>query len=163
MLKFSEFIKESSHEEVIDTDQYRLESNTDTINAELEVLTTKPYQNAPIFLNQLRGCFERFGILIPASATDHFLNLSAELVYAFDDSGSKEAATEGKKYLYIVYDTNDDGFVDGYAQIVSKDELDDLEDMGSDGVLNTGRKKVTIRPSDWYRKRDDDAGNSNEY
>lgn len=153
MLKFNEFLKESVHS-VIDIDTKFLENSLDVINTELDVLTEKPYQNAPIFLSQLRGTLERHGMLLPAEATANFLNLGAELVYYLGETG---------KYLYIVYDTNDDGFVDGYAQIVTNDELSDLLNLDPEEVLNTDRDPITMRPSTWYAKRDDDAGNSDEY
>lgn len=153
MLKFNEFLKESTHS-VIEIDSKHLESNIESINNELDRLTEKPYQNAPIFLNQLRGCLERYAMLLPAEATANFLNLGAELVYFLGDTD---------KYLYIVYDTNDDGFVDGYAQIVTEDELADLLNLDAEDILNTDREPITMRPSTWYAKRDDDAGNSDEY
>jgi hypothetical protein len=153
MLKFNEFLNESVHD-VIEIDVKHLESNMDQINSELDVLTEKPYQNAPIFLSQLRGCLERYGMGLPAAATANFLNLGAELVYVLGDTNN---------YLYIVYDTNDDGFVDGYAQLVNKEELDDLMNLDSDELLNTDREPISMRPSTWYAKRDDDAGNSDEY
>lgn len=152
MLKFKEYLKEA-YDEVLPIDAKWLEENMDKINAELDTLTLKPYQNAPIFLNQLRGLLERYGTTLPASATPHFLNLSAELIYALGDSGLN---------LYIVYDTNDDSFVDGYAQIVNNDELNDLTSMDSEEILGD-REKLEMRPSTWYAKRDDDAGNSDEY
>jgi hypothetical protein len=150
MLKFSEFLKEEN-EDVIDTDVRHLEENLDALNAELDTLTTKPYQNAPLMLAQLRGVLERYGINLPQQATPNFLNLSAELVYTLGDSG---------KFLYIVYDTNDDAYVDGYAQVVDGEELSML---ASSDVLNTDRNLIAVRHSDWYRKRDDDAGDDSEY
>ena len=152
MLKFNEFLKEEN-EEVIDTDNRRLEQNQDALNNELDNLTEKPYQNAPIFLAQLRGVLERYGMNLPQTATPNFMDLSAELAYALGETGL---------YLYIVYDTNEDGYVDGYAQVVTSDELGDLARMPGD-LLNTNRNLIANRHSDWYRKRDDDAGNSNEY
>jgi hypothetical protein len=152
MLKFNEFLKEET-EEVIDTDNRRLEQNQDALNNELDNLTEKPYQNAPIFLAQLRGVLERYGMNLPQTATPNFMDLSAELAYALGETGL---------YLYIVYDTNEDGYVDGYAQVVTSDELGDLARMPGD-LLNTNRNLIANRHSDWYRKRDDDAGNSNEY
>ena len=153
MLNFKQYINEQV-DNVIDTDERRLENNLDAFNDELDTLTDKPYQNAPVFLAQLRGVCERHGIQIPQSATTEFLNLGAELVYSLGTSG---------KYLYIVFDTNDaDGFVDGYAQVVSSDELDDL--MGMTGEeLAAEREAITMRPSTWYAKRDDDSGNDSEY
>lgn len=152
MLNFKQYIKEEV-DEVIDTDNNRLSENMDKFNDELDVLTLKPYQNAPTFLAQLRGVCERYGIQIPQSATPEFMNLGAELVYALNTSGF---------YLYIVYDTNEeDGFVDGYAQVVSNDELKDLMGMSAEDLIND-RESLMIQPNT-YRKRDDDAGNSDEY
>lgn len=153
MLKFSEFLNEET-EEVIPTDEQLLRKNLDAFNGELDALTEKPYQNAPIFLAQLRGVLERYGMNLPQKATTNFLNLSAELVYALGNS---------QLYLYIVYDTNEDGYVDGYAQVVNNDELKDLTNMDANDLLNTDRDLISVRHSDWYRKRDDDAGNSDEY
>ena len=153
MLKFKDFLNEQTEADVIEVDSRHLEQNKDAINAELDVLTEKPYQNAPIFLNQLRGCLERYGMMLPAEATPHFMNLSAELVYALGETGMN---------LYVVYDTGEDAFVDGYAQIVSSDELDDLLQMDSNELLGS-RDPITMRPSTWYAKRDDDSGNSDEY
>ena len=152
MLRFSEFLKEET-EDVIDTDLAHLMGNQETLNNELDSLTEKPYQNAPIFLTQLRGVLERYGINLPQTATTNFMDLSGELAYALGESGL---------YLYIVYDTNADGYVDGYAQIVTADELGDLANMPQE-LLNTNRNLMPVRHSDWYRKRDDDAGNDNEY
>ena len=92
--------------------------------------------------------------MIPQEATKNFLNLGAELAYKLG---------ELDQYLYIVFDTNDDGFVDGYAQIVSSDELDDLFDMDTSEILDMDRDPIKMRPSTWYAKRDDDSGNSDEY
>lgn len=153
MLKFKEFLSEEARENVKIDARY-LEQNKNKMNAELDELTSHPYQNAPIFLAQLRGFFERYTMLLPASTTKNFIKLEAELVYALGDTG---------EFLYIVYDTNDDGFVDGYAQIVSADELSDLMDMDREDLLGSEREALQIRHSDWYRKRDDDAGNTNEY
>jgi hypothetical protein len=153
MLKFNEFLKEE-FDQVLPVDEKHVESNIEAINVELDKLTEKPYQNAPIFLTQLRGALERYAVMIPQEATKNFLNLGAELAYKLG---------ELDQYLYIVFDTNDDGFVDGYAQIVSSDELDDLYDMDTSEILDMDRDPITMRPSTWYAKRDDDAGNSDEY
>jgi hypothetical protein len=153
MQKFKEFIVEAL-DQVIDIDAKHLEGNMERINADFDAHTEKPYQNAPIFLNQLRGVMERYGLYLPASATAQFLNLTAELVYKLGETDY---------HLYVVYDTNDDGYVDGYAQIVTADELDDLMSMDMDDVVNSDRNMIAVRHSDWYRKRDDDAGNSDEY
>jgi hypothetical protein len=110
MLKFREFLKEEN-EDVLDVDSRYLENNREALNADLDVLTTKPYQNAPIFLNQLRGTLERYGMILPPATTLQFLNLSAELVYSLGKTSY---------FLYIVFDTSDDGFVDGYAQVVDE-------------------------------------------
>ena len=158
MLKFKEFIKED-HEVVIGVDNKHLGSNCDTINAELEVLTARPYQNAAIFLTQLRGCMERYGILLPQSLTKNFMDLSSELVYALGDSGY---------YFYAVYDTNDDSFVDAYAQIVDNSDLKDLMGMDAEEIVNSNRNPVKLKKSGYIANgygpgKEDDGGNSDEY
>jgi hypothetical protein len=153
MLKFNEYIIEQ-FDEMLDVDARNVEQNAEALNADLDALTEKPYQNAPIFLNQLRGTLERYGILLPVSATAQFLDLGAELVYLLGESNL---------HLYIVYDTNDEGFVDGYAQIVSAEELKDLMSADSEDLLDKEDDEIEMRPSTWYAKRDDDAGNSDEY
>lgn len=154
MLTFNKFITEAA-DEVLDVDAKHVENNFDAINADLDVLTENQYQNAPIFLNQLRGTLERYGILLPQSATQQFLDLGAELVYLLGESNYN---------LYIVYDTNDDGYVDGYAQIVTSEELGDLMSMDSEELLDKeDDDEIEMRPSTWYAKRDDDSGNTDEY
>jgi len=152
MQTFNEFLNEA-FDETIQIDSRYLEENMNTINNELDALTEKPYQNAPIFLNQLRGVTEKYGFPLPQSATNNFLDLGAELVYMLGES---------PYHLYVVYDTSDDGLVDGYAQIVTNEELEDLLNMDSDEILGD-RDPMPIRHSDNYRKRDDDAGNTDEY
>ena len=154
MLKFKQFIAEEYGTEVLDIDEKHLAGNRDAINAELEILTAKPYQNAAVFLTQLRGCLERYAILLPQSLTRNFMDLSSEMVYGLGDSND---------HFYVCYDTNDDGFVDGYAQIVDSDELDDLMSADLEDNVNSDREPVKFRPSTWYAKKEDDGGNTNEY
>lgn len=152
MLKFKQYINEEA-DDIIDTDNTRLMENMEAFNDELDALTEKPYQNAPIFLSQLRGVCERYGIQIPQSATTEFLNLGAELVYSLGTSGH---------FLYIVYDTHEeDSFVDGYAQVVTEDELQDLVGMSSEDLV--GEREALVIQQNTYRKRDDDSGNDGEY
>jgi hypothetical protein len=155
MLKFKEYINENTayySPKPIEVDTRRLMNIVDAFNAELDALTAKPYQNAPIFLNQLRGCLEKNGMLLPAEATPHFLHLSAELIYKMGETGL---------HLYIVYDTTDDGYVDGYAQIVNQSDLKDL--LGMDPSNYMGHDTIQQRPSTWYAKRDDDSGDDSDY
>ena len=153
MKKFNQFITEETSA-AVEVDSTWLDNNSQTLNAELDTLTDKPYQNAPIMLAQLRGVLERYGMVLPQSATQEFLNLSAELVYSLGESN---------KNLYIVYDTNEDGFVDGYAQIVTDDELDDLMSMEMEELVGSDRDPIQMRPSTWYAGREDDGGNTDEY
>lgn len=153
MIRFNQFLNEAV-DSVVEVDSRWLENNVETMNAELDKLTEKPYQNAPIMLTQLRGFFERYGMLLPQSVTPQFMNLSAEVTYALGDSSYN---------LYIVYDTNDDGFVDGYAQVVTDDELDDLMNLDTDELVGSDREPIKMRPSTWYAAREDDGGNTDEY
>ena len=151
MLKFNEFLNEE-YDETVEVDATHLLNNIDAINAKLDNITEKPYQNAPIFLTQLRGALEIYGVLLPASATANFLNLDAELVYML--SGSEH-------YLYIIYNTRDDGYVDGYAQVVDNSELNDLMAMDSSELL----KNAPLPQKPWIppARKDDDSGNDSEY
>ena len=151
MLKFNEFLNEE-YDETVEVDAKHLLNNIDAINAKLDNITEKPYQNAPIFLTQLRGALEIYGVLLPASATANFLNLDAELVYML--SGSEH-------YLYIIYNTRDDGYVDGYAQVVDNSELNDLMAMDSSELL----KNTPLPQKQWIppARKDDDSGNDSEY
>ena len=153
MLKFKQFINEEyPSTAVIEIDTRFLENNRASLNDNLDTLTSKPYQNAAIFLAQLRGTLERYGMILPQEATPNFLGTNAELVYPLGDTAH---------FLYIVYNTNMDGFIDGYAQVVEEDELKDLVDM--DKYEMFARNPLPFRHSDFYRKRDDDSGNSDEY
>lgn len=176
MLKFNEFLAEAASDVVIDVDAKRTIDNYRQLNTELDSLTSRPYQNAPILLTQLRGCLERYGILIPATATRQFLELGSELVYMLTPNlsatqgivGQAQTTGNGKPvsdmpelHLYIVYDTNDDGYVDGYAQVVSEDELKSLLGMKPTDLLD--REPIKLRSSTSYAKKEDDGGDTSEY
>lgn len=145
MLKFNEYLNEE-FDEILEVDSKFLQENVEKINAELDALTEKPYKNAPLMLTQLRGVLNRFGLMLPDSANALFLSLSAELVYMLGETNL---------HLYLVFDTNEDGFVDGYAQIVTDEELQDLVNMDTDDLLDTDRDPITMRPSTWYAKYED--------
>lgn len=146
MLGFSQYLSEQYS--TINVDTSFIENNFDQINKELDVLTERPYQNAPVFLSQLRGFGDKYGIMLPATVTRDFMNLDAEIVYSLGETGY---------YFYVVYDTNDDGTVNGYAQLVTDDELSELVNSDSTDLLNvnTMTRKPWIPPA----RRDDDSGN----
>jgi hypothetical protein len=150
MLKFNEFLNEA-YDEMLEVDAKHLLNNIDAINAKLDNITEKPYQNAPIFLAQLRGALEIYGVLLPASATVNFLNLDAELVYMLANSDH---------YLYIIYNTRDDGYVDGYAQVVDNSELQDLIGMT---VEDYSHKPMQPRPRHLPARYDSDGSNAADY
>lgn len=159
MIRFSQYLKEQEEidDSLIEVDSIWIDNNMERLNSELDSLTEKPYQNASIMLTQLRGVLERYGILLPPNLTKEFLNLSAEIIYSLGDSQTN---------LYMVYDTNDDGLVDGYAQIVTEEELQDLlslNDEEKEELVNLDYDSTKQRPSTWYSRRDDDSGNSDEY
>lgn len=153
MLRFTEFLKEETQEvDVLTVDARYLENNLASLNNDLENLTAKPYQKATIFLNQLNGTLQRYGMILPPTASPNFFGASAELVYGLGDT---------PYFLYIVFNTNDDTFIDGYAQVVTSDELQDLVNMDKAEMFN--RAPMALRPTTWYAKKDDDSGNTSEY
>ncbi len=58
--------------------------------------------------------------------------------------------------------SGEDGFVDGYAQVVTSDELSDLTQLDSEELLGD-RDPIGPRSSISYARKDDDSGNSSEY
>jgi hypothetical protein len=136
----------------IEVDERTLENNKDSLNADLDRLTSAPYQNPMVFYNQIRGTMERYQMIIPPHATKHFLNFDAEMAFKLGDS---------PLYLYVVFNTKHDGLVDGYAQVVDIDELDNL--MSNDEVPNLNDDQEDddeeeMSYNEKYRKRMDDDG-----
>lgn len=82
------------------------------------------------------------------------LSLEGEYVYSLGDSG---------QFVYMVHNLDDNGNVEGYAQIVDSDELEDLIDLNAEEPS----EDVEAEVSDWAKypkaRRDDDSGNTNEY
>lgn len=149
MLKFKEYFVEQ--EETLDIETPHLDSVADSANAELDALGDRVFQNSAVFINTVRAIAERYGMKIPPSYGVAAMSMSAETVYRLGESG---------KFLYIVHDTNDEGFVEGYAQVVSEDELSSLTSMESEDWM----KNEPVMPSKVpYRHRDDDSGNDDEY
>lgn len=154
MKKFIDFLNEEAGAyDCVEPNIELTAERIDELNSKLDVLTAKPYQNAPIFLTQLRAAFEMFGINLPSTATEQFLNLDAEIVYDLPNEN---------RYLYIVYNTREDGFVDGYAQVVDEQELSDLSSMTKEDLFGDDEEEVKF-PKYPPARRDDDSGNTSEY
>ena len=149
MLKFKEYFVEQ--EETLDIETPHLDSIADSANAELDALGDRVFQNSAVFINTVRAIAERYGMKIPPSYGVAAMSMSAETVYRLGESG---------KFLYIVHDTNDEGFVEGYAQVVSEDELSSLTSLDSEDWM----KNEPVMPAKVpYRHREDDSGNDDEY
>jgi hypothetical protein len=160
MLKFSEFLKEEEGDvnatiEVSNVD-YTL-SNIDKANEDLDAVTLNPYVNSAMFVNSVRGTLERYGIILPAHSNMQQLSLEGEWVYALGDSGH---------YIYMVHNLDDEGSVEGYAQIVDSEELEDLKALQGDDD-STAVEPDDSGPSEWMKypkaRRDDDSGDTAEY
>lgn len=143
-------------EQIDNVDTRFLENNLERLNQELDEKTENPYRNAPIFLAQLRGILERYGIQLPVSANDQFIDLGAEMIYTLGDSGY---------HLYVVYDTDDDGYVNGYAQVVDEEDLEDLEELDSADLFADVERRAMKLGKPWTppARKDDDSGNDSEY
>lgn len=151
MLKFKEFFVEQ--EETLSIETPHLEAILDNVNADLDGLADRVYQNSVVYINAVRGTVERYGILIPPSYGMAAMSMNAELVYKLGESG---------KFLYIVHDTNEEGFVEGYAQVVNNDELKELSSLDSEEWMRDDDEKVMPQKVPYVR-RDDDSGNNDEY
>lgn len=150
MLKFKEYITEQEDMVIDDVSDHAL-NQIDTINQELDTITENPFVNSAIFVNTIRSTLERFGILLPPGYEMPLLSIQAETAYALGESGY---------YLYMVHSTEEAG-VEGYAQIVNKEDLDDLMSAEMSDVSSGDEQRIRrwIPPA----RRDDDSGNTSEY
>lgn len=160
MQNFKTFISEESDNMeplFIEADAKLLDNNRNSLNAELDRLTAAPYSNPMVFYNQIRATLERYMMIVPPTATKHFLNFDAELVFKLGDSGH---------FLYVVFNTKNNSKVDGYAQVVDEEELDHLLDSEEAPNLDDDSEDDEEEMGDdneEYRKTDDDAGDTSEY
>jgi hypothetical protein len=157
MLSFKEFLNEEERMEIpYSPDKNLLEENLDLINNDLEAVTAKPFVNSAVFFNAIRGTLERFGILIPPGYETPIMNIEAEVVYSLDnDSGY---------YVYIVHNLSPDGLIEGYAQVVNEEDLNDLLNLDDEDITEkdeeTRAAAATPVPSPYLlraRRSDDDS------
>jgi DNA primase large subunit len=170
MQNFKQFINEGLNPNYIEVDSRFVENNKDSINADFDRLTAQPYTNTMVFYNQIRGTLERYGMIMPPSATKQFMSTDGELAFKLGEEGLN---------LYVVFNTHKNSYVDGYVQVVDDVELDHLmsdyeEDM-EDEVEEEAEEVEDEEEDDMddmeemdtmekYRKRrDDDSGNTGEY
>jgi hypothetical protein len=155
MLNFRQFLEENHV--VIDVDPAYTLSNMEKANQDLDAVTEKPFVNSAIFINAVRGTLERYGVILPAHSNMQQLSLEGEWVYELGESDH---------YVYIVHNLDDEGAVEGYAQIVDADELEDLIELQGDDD-ETSVEPQDSGPSEWMKypkaRRDDDSGNTDEY
>lgn len=168
MKDFKTFINEEHDDKIdplhIQVDEKTLENNLDALNADLDRLTAAPYKNPIVFYDQIRGTLQRYGMIVPPHATKHFLNFDAEMVFKLGDS---------PYFLYVVFNTQKNALVDGYAQAVDMEELDHLIDSDEAPNLDDDQEEDEVEMEDdemdemgnneKYRKRDSDAGDTSEY
>jgi hypothetical protein len=160
MLRYKEFIAEEHTVEVeLDNVEPTLVlSHIDKANEDLDRVTAEPFVNSALFVNAVRGTLERYGIVLPAHSNMQQLSMEAEYTYAIGDTGH---------YVYIVHNLNPDGYVEGYAQIVDSEELEDLKELNDDDGEESADDDDSSEPSEWMKypkaRRDDDSGNTDEY
>jgi len=157
MLTFREFLSEEEQLSIDGVDSKLLQSNFDLINGELDSVTNTTYVNSALFTNAVRGTLERFGILLPKGYEYPMLSSAAESKYELAGTGY---------YLYMTHNMNDDGYVEGYAQIVDEDDLNDLESMDDDEDDVASVQQPLPSTSAYLRQNrrtNDDSGNDDEY
>lgn len=152
---FKQYFTEEEHIE-LEVDPKLALSNLDKVNEDLDAVTINPFMNSAIFVNAVRGTLERYGIVLPAHSNMQQLSMEGEWVYALGDSGH---------FVYMVHNLNDEGQVEGYAQIVDQEELDDLASLNDDSDSDELAASPGIEPVRKYppARRDDDSGNTAEY
>ena len=183
MLKFKEYLKENIEYDgepigspiEINTDSELARSHMNKANEDLNAVTANAFVNSALFVNAVRGTLERYGILLPAESNIQQLSMEGERVYALmNKNGSLDANGEKLPYhqdlfVYMVHNLDSSGHVEGYAQIVNQDELDELQtNVGfHDEDYDDDDDEFAHEPSEWMKypkaRRDDDSGNDNEY
>lgn len=123
MLTYKEFLDKKETLAIPNIDPELLQNRLETINSALDSVTDTQFVNSSIFTNAVRGTLERYGILIPKGYESAMLSSTSETEYELTGTGH---------YLYVAHNMNDAGYVEGFAQIVSQDELDTLESMNDD-------------------------------
>lgn len=157
MIGFREFINETSHITIDIDAKDGFVAQIEKANEDLEAVTAKPFINSSIFINSVRGTLERYGIILPAHANLQQLASDGEYVYSLGETG---------QFVYIVFNPSPEGHIEGYAQIVSQEDLDDLLSIQGN-EMDPEPESVPQGPSEWAKypkaRRDDDSGNDNEY
>lgn len=155
MLKFKEFLNEEE-QLVIDAPTDLAEVRLDDLNDALEAVTADPFVNSAVFMNAVRGTLERFGIILPPNYVTPMLSAEAETVYRLGESGL---------FVYIAHNLND-GLVEGYAQVVNEEDLEDLQSLRGEPEEDNGEDYDVLKypqiPAD-RKKASMDSGNSDEY
>lgn len=170
MQKFKQFISEEMNQQHhIQVDSRMIENNKDAINADFDRLTSNRYQNSMVFFNQVRGTLERYGMIVPPSATKHFLKFETELSFKLGDSDL---------FLYVVFNTIKNAYVEGYAQVVDMSELmqlmasnedvphmedDEEDDSEEEDNEDDDDEEEEMKTSERSRKSDSEAGDTGEY
>ena len=155
-MTFKEFITEDHHQVEIDIDPKVALLQLEKVNEDLEAVTARPFQNSAVFINAVRGTLERYGILLPPYSNIQQLSLEGETVYALGESGM---------FVYMVWNLSDEHALEGYAQIVNSEDLEDLKQQNA--PEENFKEPSELKVSDWRRyppaRRDDDSGNDSEY
>lgn len=158
MLTFKQFLNEEEQLSIDNVDSKLLHSNMENINAALDAVTNTQFVNSALFTNAVRGTLERFGILLPKGYEYPMLSSAAESKYDLSGTGL---------YLYVTHNMSKDGYVEGYAQIVDADELDDLNSMDDLDDDDFAQVKQPLPSTSEYlrqtRRTNDDSGNDDEY
>lgn len=155
MLKFKEFISEGAGV-YVDVKPDLATLQLDPANDDLEKVTLRPFQNSSVFINAVRGTLERYGINLPAHSSMQQLSLEGEITYELGQSGL---------FIYMVWNQDPEGRLEGYAQIVNAEDLADLQALKGEPeeVDNTDPDPTPISMRYPKARRDDDSGNDAEY
>lgn len=155
MLSFKQFITEQE-DLVLSVDKRLMLTQIDDLNSELDSATERAFVNSSVYANTLRNILERYGIVLPAPTVMPMLASDAETVYTLGETDH---------YLYITHDTNEDGLIEGYAQVVTDDELKSLSSMDSSEWMQSDEEEDAAEEGmkrTSYARRDDDSGNGND-
>lgn len=154
MLKFKQFLIQEEAPPVeggtVDADDNILKQ-VELINAELDKSTDITFTTSVVFVDTVRQILERYGVLLPGEINRYAMNSALELVYKLGASDM---------HLYMVWNLNDYGWTEGYAQVVDSSELNALKGMDDDEWM---KNEPIITKKTPYAAKDDDSGDTSEY
>ena len=115
--------------EHLNQDSILFDTNSDVarLNTMLDHLCERKFADPKIVISCFRKALELYGVMLPILEIE---NTHTAQEFDFEETFKIENVEKDDLYFYITIEKDEDhpGLYEAWAQIVDKDELDDLED-----------------------------------